>query len=286
MTSKMIERIEPTVAENGITFYVSKDGEMTGVSQTGLARLCGLQADTLRNDRNMLKTLEAVSINTPVSRTTPESLKAFTGAVFAPCAEGSDGARIVTSEAAVTLIEYYALERGNEVAKVSYRKFARMGFDSWVKKVTQFTVEAKPDRVFEALQYLIGEVTELKALNQEYNNIRGISATVYPGMDKLMDEHARPTSQTLLGSDNLYTVVDWLRLKGIELDKSSKYSLALTAAQTYKAMTGQDPKNKFERTEAGNTMKKGRGYRGVDFPILEIAYSFMLEREARLRDQP
>jgi hypothetical protein len=115
--------------ENGVEFYtVAATGE-SGMSQSGLARFCGVGETTMR------------SLINSVRRKSPSScLKPFQGKDVALAVAGADlqNAKIVKAEFCAAVIEHYAFEAKakNETAMFAFRKFAAMGIDVFIQQQT------------------------------------------------------------------------------------------------------------------------------------------------------
>lgn len=274
------EVVPPTKGENGITFYISSNGKRTGVSQRGLARLCGLgdRANIFEPYQN--KMLHLLSNGTLDCESCPECLRPFIGKVYEWAVEGTDGAKVVSQDAAVAIIEYYAFEKSNDVARESYRKFSAKGFNAWVKEITGYASSEQSAQLLETVQEVLIEVKGLKSQVAEYNRLKGITTTIYPGLNNINTNLSFEGNEKLLESKDLYTASDWLSLKGIILTKSEKYKFAMIASDTYLTFTASRLQLKYKQRVNKNGsvkwIKDGNGYRLVDFHILEAAYQSML----------
>lgn len=284
-----MEIISPRKSDEGIVFYVSADGTKTGISISGLERLLGFVAASNLFTKNQL--LSAMADGT-LREDIPKTLEITWGKVFSPDVKGSDGAKIVMEDAAVAIIEYYAFERNNETAKRSFRNFAKRGFPAWVKEVTHFATEpiAFNDQLREALREILDEKLEaVMGKASRWDNLEGITATVYPGMKALNDGLSQSDRQKLLVSTDLYTAVDWLTLKKIVVDKSTKHAFCRQAADTYLTMTGQRPPDKYELKETASGMrsvKVGKGYKTIDFHVLETAWDSYSQHKDEQASKP
>lgn len=271
-----IEIVAPSKSEDGIVFYVSADGSKTGISVSGLERLLGLQpTGQLLTGRSLILTDMA---NNAPRESVPKSLKATWGNVFTPHVKGSDGARIVSSKAASCVIKYYAFEKGSEKAMHSLDQFLDIGFETWVKEITNFTTSNQETELLEAVKQLIPEVKRLNAKAEKWDRIEGITATVYPGMHSLNQGFGIENDQLTLESKALYTAVEWLAMRGYVVDKSTKHAFCLQASDTYLTMTGKRPPDKYvtKHTRRGSrSVKVGKGYKMLDFHILEVAWNSM-----------
>ena len=71
-----ITYVESYIGEDDIELYVTNDGKVTGVSVTGLAKLCGVTRMAISQVTN--------SLNDPESKKYPKSLEPLLGKVFTP----------------------------------------------------------------------------------------------------------------------------------------------------------------------------------------------------------
>lgn len=267
--------VTPYKSEDGITFYISNDGKQTGVSISGLERLLGLTDNgTLFSGKNKL--LDDCQNNT-LRETIPESLQPIWGKVFNPSAVGLDGAKIINSEAMVGIIEYYAFEKNNQIAKHSYRAFAKIGADNWIKQTVSYTVNEKQDEMLNMLRLLHQDMQIVKTKVDKLERLDGITVTLYPGAKHINDGLAS-TNQLMLMDNCLYSGKDWLTSKGVKLTRGGYISFGHLVAQTYKTLTGKNPQIKYVTKPRKNKpnktvkVKEGWGYRNIDFYIMEAAY--------------
>jgi hypothetical protein len=116
--------IKPQLVD-GIELYAT-DFEY-GMNQRELARFCGVDEIQIRR---LLDSI--VQQNSP-----SESLNYLTGEDLYFDIFGEKGDKIIRSTACAAICEYYAFEseNANETAKFSYRKFAKLGIDSWIRDV-------------------------------------------------------------------------------------------------------------------------------------------------------
>lgn len=209
--------------------------------------------------------------------TIPEPLQPIWGKVFNPSALGSDGARIVNSEAMVGIIEYYAFDRKNDIAKHSYRAFAKIGADNWIKQTVNYTVNEKQDEMLNMLRQLHQDMQIVKTKVEKLERLDGITVTLYPGA-KHINDGLSSTNKLMLMDDHLYSAKDWLTSKGVKLTHGGYISFGHLVAQTYKTLTGKNPQVKYKtiprKNKPGKTVKakEGWGYRNIDFYIMEAAY--------------
>lgn len=273
-----MEIITPYKNEDGITFYISADGKTTGFSIRGLNRLI------FNRDSGDLFSSKLLSdmVNGVDREDIPESLQSRWGKVFTEDAKGSDGAKIVNSKTAVAIIEYYAFDKNNKVAQHTYRAFANIGVDTWIKQITGYIVQDKYGELLPLVQELLTEVKVVRYKVDKLDKLESTMVTLYPGARHITEGWSN--GDKTLSDDNIYTIKDWLQLNDIKLDKSSYHSLALLAAETYRTLTGKNPVIKYKDivTKKGrkNKMKVGNGYKLIDFYILEAAFKKLLSKAA------
>jgi|SanBayMetagenome_1026888.scaffolds.fasta_scaffold00372_5 hypothetical protein len=272
-----MEIVTPYKSEDGITFYISNDGKQTGISIVGLERLLGLDPRSCLFTKSQNKLLWRMSIGDDPLETDPECLKPLWGKVFEPTAVGSDGARIVRSQTMVAIIEYYAFDRNNPVAKHSFRAFANIGVDNWIKQTVNYTVDEKQNEMLNMLRQLHQDMQIVKTKVEKLERLDGITVTLYPGA-KHINDGLSSTNQLMLMDDRLYSAKDWLASKGVKLTHGGYISFGHLVAQTYKTLTGKNPQVKYKtsprKNKPGKTVKakEGWGYRNIDFYIMEAAY--------------
>lgn len=259
---------------DGIEFYVSIDGTQSGMSIRGLARLCGVALSTIQDI--------LLRINIPTDKELPENLQPFIGKVFelSEMTENNKGAKILSSDLCAAVVEYYAFESKavNPTAKFSFRKFASKGINSWIKEITGYKDGQIPEsrEILSILKEVLSEVSELKQISKEYKTLRGRTIVTFPALDKTLEELA--TEEECLPEENPqnYTLVEWIAAtkKGVILDNSSKHRLALLASETFKSVTGKEPKK--EHRQDKTTKKRVNSvsvYSYTEFPILQLAWN-------------
>lgn len=219
---------------DGVEFYVASDGKECGVSVSGLSRLCGIHQSAMSN------ALVGIEGN---GKNAPKALQHLQGIVFNLSVTGSNGAKIVSSEASAVIIEYYAFESKakNETALFSFRKFAKMGMDSWIKNITgyQDTIKTTTDpELMSLMSQLIGKVDNIERKLDGYSKV----ATVYPTVDKL----AFSDGTLALPTVDRYTIREWLTEyhPSVDLGKSDYFRLCSAVSLALKAMSGYYPENR------------------------------------------
>ncbi|MGB3208691.1 MAG: hypothetical protein WBB28_27190 [Crinalium sp.] len=135
--------------QDGVEFFTIQATGESGMSQSGLARLCGTEP------RRIAETLSKAVGDLNL----PESLKPLQGKDF-ELAVGSSykNATVIADWAIACIVEYYALDarKPTEEAKYAYRQFAKMGVRSWIQGITGWShcetqVQPSDDDDLEAL---------------------------------------------------------------------------------------------------------------------------------------
>jgi hypothetical protein len=277
------------VERDGIEFYVSADGSMSGMSMRGLSLFIGLNQGTVSD---LVKTIETgigqnenSNENTRFQRL-PNSLKSIQGKVFIGCrAVIENNAKLLNSVACASIIHYYAFENENikpevkEQAIHAYRKFAQRGLHEYIKEISGFVLEDRHDELVTLMQQVLLKVTGLETEVKEYHAIREKSSN-YPGGDFLLNEWAKPElkkeeiNQKLLNSEGV-SLEAWLFSKGIILDKSTKHRFASLVAATYKSLKIENP-CKGKCNVEGKTKYAVSLYSFSDVPILQMCLNKIL----------
>ena len=259
---------------DGIEFYVSIDGTQSGMSISGLARLCGISRPSLQD------LLQKIQLNEGAGKKSPETLKAVSSKELYLQANVDNKAQVIAANVCASVIEYYAFESKaeNDTAKFSFRKFASKGMDLWIKAVTGYQKDQIPEskEILSLLQQLLVKVDNLEKDSKEYKTLRGRTVNIFPALDKTLEELA--TEEDCLPEENPqnYTLVEWVATtkKGVFLNNSSKHRLALLVSETYKSVTGSEPKKEHRQNK--ETKKRTNSvsvYSYIEFPILQLAWN-------------
>ena len=269
----MTDLMKP-VEINEIKFYVSNDGLQTGLSQNGLAILCGIDEKTIR------KLLNKLSTETEVI----ETLKSLQGKEFWFGLDAENNAKVVKSEYAAKIIEYYAFDSkaANNTAKYSFRKFATIGIEKWIKEITGYK-ETKLSSTDELLGQLLLKFEGLEKETKELRTLRGKTKTVYLGLDKLLDDLVKEEDDLLPPDDKdslnrKYTLTEWLREEKdiYDISASLKSKLAIMVSQNFKALKYKDPEKGIRKHKNGKINNGVSLYSFADFGILDMALTKIL----------
>ncbi len=264
---------------NDIEFYVSATGEESGVSKNGLARLCGVARKTVYD---LLEQLDQYKYE--AGKTVYKSLEPLANNVYSRKVKSDNGAHIVSSYAAALIIAYYAHQSkaANVVAKNSLLKFAARGIDNWIKEITQFSNQGKDDALMNLVLKLVDEVQSVKVIVEESNRLKTITYSNFPGLGHINKEISTENFSKMLDSVELYTVKDWLKMKGISITDKQFRGLSLMVASTYRTLTGNEPKSKFipitKKDGSSGSRREGNGYKASEFSIIEAGYSKFLAK--------
>jgi hypothetical protein len=141
------------VVENDVEFFtIIATGECK-MSESGVARLCSV------TQQSMYELVE----RTITGKSVPETLKEFAGRDLRSQATLMvDGVprsvNLLPSDYCAATIEYFAFESRHktQTALYSYRKFAKMGIESWIQNITGWTaLPPKPELTMEAAEEML-----------------------------------------------------------------------------------------------------------------------------------
>lgn len=148
-----IEKVAPQIID-GIEMYVSSSGQ-SGVSQSALAKLCGIAEAPLRR---LLSDRPKMALILEKDMPTADLYLDLTS---------NNQAKIIKSEVASEIIAYYAISAVNktEISLYSLKKFASRGMDNWIKDCVRY-VEAQGNaesKLFDLLAVMGADIKEMKA---------------------------------------------------------------------------------------------------------------------------
>jgi hypothetical protein len=132
------------VVKDGVEFFTVLETGESGMSVSGLARLCGVSKQA------MSKLLKSLSTKTP-----SEWLEPLTDKDLDLSQNGhKNGAkvRVLSAETCASVLAHYAFS-GNKTAAFSMQKFNRMGIDLWIQSITGWS-----QRAADTTRYLTGVV--------------------------------------------------------------------------------------------------------------------------------
>lgn len=116
------------VEQDGLEFYTLKANGASGMSIAALARLCGVEHNSIRD---LLKRIHGNS-------TKSEWLKPFVGLSLDLATNLPGKAKIIRADVCFAIICYYAFESRKKPleAKYAFGKFGPMGIEGWIQKIT------------------------------------------------------------------------------------------------------------------------------------------------------
>ena len=113
--------------ENGIEFYTIVTTGESGMSQSGLAILCGVHQSTVSKLEKSLMT-----------KSSSETLKPWVGKVKTLTTNSEyKNATIYSASFCAAVIRHYAYN-GNQTAQFSLDKFAEIGINTWIQGITHW----------------------------------------------------------------------------------------------------------------------------------------------------
>lgn len=118
---------------DGIEFFTVEDTGESGMSVSGLAKLCGFSQQAVSRLLNQLTTGKAV-----------KGLENFASVDFQlTTGTGKHNRKIVKDSICAAVIGYYAIEHKKTEAMFSLVKFAAMGLREWIQDITGWTPERR-----------------------------------------------------------------------------------------------------------------------------------------------
>jgi hypothetical protein len=261
-----IEIVTP-VTENGVEFYSSKINSERGVSQRGLARLCGVDEKTIRR---LLEGLELRNF------APSECLKHLRGTDLYCGISSPHQAKVIKSSVAASIISYYALERKNPTSTLSLQLFAVIGFDSWIDKITgnqpaQDPINSSND-THELLKQVMAEVIQLKECNQKYSRVK----KEYPVLDNWLKNISDQETQNLIApakdeKENTYTIKEALAVlfPGTSFSSTIHRQVALKCGQIISGLTGDKMPKKVTANGKGYDMEVN-SYTSAQLPLIKL----------------
>jgi hypothetical protein len=136
MASKFIERVD-----DGVQFYTHVFTGVSGMSESGLIRLCGAPRSTVKD------LLRDLVVGNPRS----DCLNPFAGKGIWLSERGPNNAKIIRDEVCAAVVEHYAYEAQSktEEAIFAYRKFGSFGVRVWIQRITGWDGQYRKQRLLE-----------------------------------------------------------------------------------------------------------------------------------------
>lgn len=127
---------------DGVEFYTEELTGESGMSESGLARLCDVSQQSINDLLQELATGKCRS----------DCLKPFSHKDLWLQGKAPDNAKVVKDEVCAAVIEHYAFEarKKTEKALFAYRKFAAKGVRIWIQEITGWETKRK-ERIVRAI---------------------------------------------------------------------------------------------------------------------------------------
>jgi hypothetical protein len=268
---KNIEIVKP-VLEGGVEFYVSKDGFQRGISQSGCARLCGVKEPMIR---------QIISGLLDRSRKPNKSLEHLVGADLYLALGSSRQAKVLDSKVAASLIAYYAFERNNETARYSLSKFASIGIDQWIDRVTGAVNSndglALLNSINATMGKLLVKVENLERIEEETQGYRKAVVTL-PLLEKWMSELSEGEKEKVLApAEETYTIKEAIEAfhPGTIYSSTVLKKLALKVGQTIAALSDKPALKKQTPNGKGYNMSVN-AYTKDQLPLVRLCLQSIL----------
>ena len=277
-----LEIVSPTIVD-GIEFYVSADGKQSGVSQAGLARLCGVGTSTINQISTDVQGSGA-SAKAPV-----ELVKQLSRNTFHLPLTSTKQVKVIDSKAAARIIRYYAFEtkRPTKEAKYSLGKFAEIGIDTWIKEVTGFAESNDIAGMFKSissqLNLMASEITEMKVQliqTEGYRAARVELGGLREWMETIEAKEFLESSKKIDEAEPVYTLNEWALMAqdGLILSRSNKHSIANMVSSVYKMMALEMPPKKQMLNAKGHKLPPVQAYPEKHFVLLNLCYSKLVAK--------
>lgn len=120
--------------QNGVEFFTVQETGESGMSVSGLARLCGISHQAITKLLN-----EGLA-----TRNLPESLKPLLGMALTLTTKSDiHNVSVIRDEVCACVIEYYAFDsrKTTDEARYAYRKFARDGIRGWIQQINKWQLQ-------------------------------------------------------------------------------------------------------------------------------------------------
>jgi hypothetical protein len=266
-----LEIVKPII-ENEVEFYVSKDGKQRGISQTGCARLCGIDESVLRRH------LKGLGDRT---KTPSKSLEHLIGAELYLGLTSEKQAKVLDSKVVASLIAYYAFERNNEAAKYSLSKFASMGIDTWIDKITGSLESAQSMMMLNSINETMGKLMvsmrNLEKIEEETQGYRKATVTL-PLLEKWMNELDDAEKKKILAaSEDRFTIKEAVAqfYPGTTYSETILRKLSLKVGQTIAALSDKPVPKKDTPNARGFSMKVN-SYTAEQLPLVRLCLQSIL----------
>lgn len=142
--------------ENGVEFFTVQTTGESGMSQSGLARMCGVTQKAIDNLLDRLSTSSCPNFLKPLQES---------NLTLGTSYHEYHNVTIIKDSVCAVILEWYAFEsqRPTEKARQTFRQFAVMGIRTWIQSITGW--QDAPTEIALNSQKSIAEVSELLALD-------------------------------------------------------------------------------------------------------------------------
>jgi hypothetical protein len=269
-----LEIVKPVIQDD-VEFYISEDGNKRGISQTGCARLCGVNEVKIR--RVIASLSERSSLNEAMSLQGLSILDPLRGASLYLDLTSNQQAKVLDHKVVAILVNYFAFEKHNTVAKYSVQKFSSMGIYNWIASVTGYDKSGGSGDIdlLASINLKMGKMmTKLEKLEQiESETVGYRKATVkMPILEKWMKELDAESKRQLLAScETHYTIKEALTelFPGTTMSKTVHRMIALKVGQIINGLTGEAVPKKNTPNGRGFSMKVN-SYTSAQLPLIKL----------------
>lgn len=279
MSTTKIEKVKPVKIED-IEFYCSRDGEQTGMSQSGLARFSGVSHVSVYR---CIKLVEQVPQDD-----LPEWLKPWklVGIYHSNLTGVNDskGAQILKADFCADYIEQLAFhpEKPNATSLSSFRKFARIGINSFIKDVTGYRDLTSSEADIKAILGVVKSMEKKLDASKGYFQAR----VQYPGLEEICRDSGLSEQEEelllLTPVEKLLTLNECVShiYPGMSLSKTQKHSLAILVGQAYKTLKLGSPVKVVRHGERGYALPPVYGYPERMLGVIKMLFTTMLNTTA------
>jgi hypothetical protein len=272
MVNRSIERVVPQHSSTGIELYVSHDGRSCGISQSALARMCGVSEGSLR-----------VLLSDAIKMAKIMGEPILKDQIYVEGLSSNQNAKVVQSHVACKVVYYFAVlsDHKNETAAFSLGKFTEIGIDNWIKSATGYREPSSGLSFESALEQMQRQINAQTEKMENMGNMLGAAkgyitaSSQLPGMKSWMETLTDLDQKRMLSSgddENLVTLSEWAEGQNIELTSSQIHTLANLISNTYKVLAWKIPPKVSRKSQEGKRMAPAQGYPTWVFPLISICY--------------